>query len=100
MALRERVGREASPSAAVIDSQSLKPAERGRHRRPGGLRRRQEGERPQNPRLVDTRVIVHSAAIQDRHGAGLVLDKIRRRFPGLELVWADNGYNAWHVDGR
>ena len=40
--------------------------------------------------LVDSeglpmRVIVHSAAIQDRDGAGLVLDKIRRRFPWLEL---------------
>jgi hypothetical protein len=36
--------------------------------------------------LVDTeglpmRVFVRSAAIQDRDGAGLVLDKIRRRFP-------------------
>jgi putative transposase len=36
--------------------------------------------------LVDSeglpmRVVVHSAAIQDRDGAGLVLDKIRRRFP-------------------
>ena len=29
MALRERMGREASPSAAVIDSQSLKSAEKG-----------------------------------------------------------------------
>ena len=53
--------------------------------------------------LVDTeglpmRVIVHSAAIQDRDGAGLVLDKIRRRFPWLELIWADGGYNAWQVD--
>ena len=52
--------------------------------------------------LVDTeglplRVIVHSAAIQDRNGAGLVLDKIRERFPGLELVWADGGYNAHQV---
>jgi hypothetical protein len=27
------------------------------------------------------RVLVHSAAIQDRDGAGLVLDKIGRRFP-------------------
>jgi hypothetical protein len=44
------------------------------------------------------RVIVHSAAIQDRDGAGLVLDKIRRRFPWLELIWADGGYNAWQVD--
>ena len=36
--------------------------------------------------LVDSeglpmRVAVHSAAIQDRDGAGFVLDKIRRRFP-------------------
>ena len=40
------------------------------------------------------RVIVHSAGIQDRDGATLVLDKIRQRFPWLELVWADAGYNA------
>ena len=53
--------------------------------------------------LVDSeglpmRVVVHSAAIQDRDGAGLVLDKIRRRFPWLQLIWADGGYNAWQVD--
>jgi transposase len=53
--------------------------------------------------LVDSeglpmRVVVHSAEIQDRDGAGLVLDKIRRRFPWLELIWADGGYNAWQVD--
>jgi transposase len=44
------------------------------------------------------RVVVHSAAIQDRGGAGLVLDKIRRASPWLELIWADGGYNAWQVD--
>lgn len=44
------------------------------------------------------RVIVHSAGIQDRDGAALVLDKIRSRFPWLELVWADGGYNAHQVD--
>ena len=43
------------------------------------------------------RIVVHSAAIQDRDGAGLVL-KIRRRFPWLELTWADGGYNAWQVE--
>ena len=53
--------------------------------------------------LVDTeglplRVIVHSAAIQDRDGAALVLDRIRTRFPWLELIWADSAYNAWQVD--
>ena len=52
--------------------------------------------------LVDTeglplRVVVHSAGIQDRDGAALVLNKIRQRFPWLELVWADGGYNARQV---
>jgi transposase len=41
---------------------------------------------------------VHSAAIQDRDGAGLVLHKIRQRFPWLELIWADGGYNARQVE--
>lgn len=53
--------------------------------------------------LVDTeglplRVVVHSAGVQDRDGAALVLDKIRARFPWLELVWADGGYNARQVN--
>src|ERR1700677_3257782 len=43
------------------------------------------------------RVIVHSAGLQDRDGATLVLDTIRKRFPWLELVWADAGYNARQV---
>ena len=49
--------------------------------------------------LVDTeglpmRVVVHSAGMQDRDGAALVLHRIRQRFPWLELVWADAGYDA------
>ena len=43
------------------------------------------------------RVIVHPAGMQDRDGAALVLDKIRQRFPWLEIVWADGGYNARQV---
>ncbi len=39
-----------------------------------------------------------AAGMQDRDGAGLVLDKIRRRFPWLEPVWADSGYNAHQVN--
>jgi hypothetical protein len=45
----------------------------------------------------DCASFAHSAAIQDRGGAGFVLDEIRRRFPWLELG-ADGGYNAWRVD--
>lgn len=53
--------------------------------------------------LVDTqglplRVGIHSAGVQDRDGATLVLDKIRTSFPWLELVWADSGYNAHQVN--
>jgi hypothetical protein len=44
------------------------------------------------------RRVVHPAAIQDRDGAGLVLDKIRRRFPRPELMLADGDYNAWQAD--
>ena len=44
------------------------------------------------------RVVVHSAAIQDRDGAGLVLDTVRRRFPWLELIWADGACNPWYVE--
>ena len=49
--------------------------------------------------LVDTlglpiRLIVHSAAMQDRDGAALLLDKVRKRFPWLECVFADGGYDA------
>ena len=53
--------------------------------------------------LVDTeglplRVVVYSAAIQDRDGAALVFDRIRQRFNWLELVWADGAYNARQVE--
>jgi len=52
--------------------------------------------------LVDTeglplRVVVHSAGMQDRDGAALVLERIRTRFPWLQLVWADAGYDARQV---
>jgi hypothetical protein len=53
--------------------------------------------------LVDSqglpmRVVVHSASIQDRDGAGWVLDKILRPFPWLELIYRDGGCNAGQVE--
>lgn len=50
--------------------------------------------------LVDTlglllNVVVHSAAVQDRDGARLVLDqRTRRRFPFIERIFADAGYQG------
>jgi transposase len=47
VACRERVGREASPTAAIIDSQSVKGAEKGgaRSTRPATMRARRSGAR-------------------------------------------------------
>src|SRR5579863_495591 len=50
--------------------------------------------------LVDTlglllNVVVHSAAVQDRDGARLVLDRRTRRFfPFIERIFADAGYQG------
>jgi transposase len=43
------------------------------------------------------RVVVHSAAIQYRDGAGLVLDKSLHHFHWPDPIWAD-GSNAWQVE--
>ena len=108
MALREALDREASPTAAILDSQSLKAAEGGAaswsEKNAVGYDAGKKGKGHKIHALVDVEglplhVIVHSAGIQDRDGAVLVLDKIRQRFPWLELIWADAGYNAHQVKG-
>jgi len=43
-------------------------------------------------------VVIHTADIQDRDGAKLVLAKLIGRFPRLELIWADGGYRGQLVD--
>jgi putative transposase len=53
--------------------------------------------------LVDTIglllvIIVHTANIQDRDGAKLVLGKVTGRFSRLEIIWADAGYSGKLVD--
>jgi transposase len=43
-------------------------------------------------------VIVHPASLQDRDGAAQVLTKaVRRRFPFIEVVFADSGYQGPRV---
>ena len=49
--------------------------------------------------LVDTLglimlVVVHSAGVQDRDGARLVLGKLKGVFGRLKLIWVDGGYSG------
>jgi putative transposase len=37
-------------------------------------------------------VVVHSANIQDRDGAKILLERIRDSFRRIQLIWADGGY--------
>ena len=94
MADRERVGRDASPSAAIIDSQSVKTTEAGG---PRGYDAGKKINGRKRHALVDTdgRGLVlepHPASIQDRDGGGPLLCVSRRPFPFIEKVFADSGY--------
>ena len=82
MALRERIGGEASPSAAVLDSKPIKSAEKGavtttKWVTPGKQVKSRKIHARVDSEGLPMQVVVHFAAIQDRDGAGLVLDKIR-----------------------
>jgi transposase len=92
--VREAGGRDRQPSAAVLDSQSAKSSEGG-HAIGYDAGKRVRGRK--RHLLVDTcglllRAVVHSASVQDRAGAKLVLAGISTLFPLLGLVWVDGGY--------
>jgi putative transposase len=43
-------------------------------------------------------LVVHSASVQDRDGAKLVLETVQGKLPRLKLIWADGGYAGQLID--
>lgn len=94
--VRQDAGRNAKPSAAVIDSQTAKTAGPAEETGYDGGKRLKGRKRHIAVDILGLllSVVVHSAGIQDRAGARLLMDKLMPKLPDIEIIWADGGYTG------
>ena len=93
--LREREGKEPSPSAAIVDTQSVKTTEKGGPAATTRPRRSRAGSGTSGstPAGLLLGVIVHAADVQDADGVGDLLRRLKRLYPWLKAVFADGVYD-------
>jgi putative transposase len=91
---RERLGREASPSAGIVDSQTVKSPQAESRGYDAGKKivgRKRHIAVDTDGRLL--MVNLTTADISDSAGAQTILDAIRKRWPWVKHLFADGAYD-------
>ena len=101
-AQRKRVGKDPQPTAAIMDSQSVKTVEESAH--PSGYDAHKNLKGRKRHLLVDTLglpllVYLTSADVQDRLGAQCLLAGLKPFVPRLKKIWADGAYTGEKLAG-
>ena len=96
-AQRRRVGKDPQPTAAIVDSQSVKTTEESAYLSGYDAHKNVKGRK--RHLLVDTlglplSVYVTPANVQDRVGARCLLAGLGLSVPHLEKIWADGAYGG------
>jgi transposase len=91
---RERVGREASPTAGVVDRQTIK-APHGNTRGDDAAKKTVGRKRHVAVDTDGRRLMVNltTADVSDSAGAQLILDGVRKQWPWLKHLFADGAYD-------